>query len=62
MKQVMLGISLCLLSSLALAGEKVDETIKADKDGYVEIEHLGGVASIKGWSKTPMTSPFFIIG
>lgn len=51
MKQVMIGIGLCLLSSLALAGEKIDETIKADKDGYVEIEHMGGVASIKGWSR-----------
>lgn len=51
MKQVLLGIGLCLLSSLALAGEKVNQTIKADRDGYVKIEHLGGVASIKGWSR-----------
>lgn len=52
MKQVIWGLSLCLLSSLALAGEKVNETIKADKDGYVKIEHMGGVASIKGWSRS----------
>lgn len=51
MKQIMLGIVLSLLSLAALAGEKVDETLKADKDGYVQIEHLGGYASIKGWDK-----------
>lgn len=51
MKQILLGIGLSMLSLTALAGEKVDETIKADKDGYVQIEHLGGYASIKGWDK-----------
>ncbi|MDC0602956.1 DUF4097 family beta strand repeat-containing protein, partial [Aliiglaciecola sp.] len=51
MKQVMFGIGLSLVSAMSLAGEKVDQTIKADSNGYVEIEHLGGVASIKGWSK-----------
>lgn len=51
MKQVMFGIGLSLVSAMSLAGEKVDQTIKADKDGYVQIEHLGGVASVKGWSK-----------
>lgn len=51
MKQVLMGIGLCLISAMTLAGQKVDQTIKADKDGYVQIEHLGGVASIKGWSK-----------
>lgn len=51
MKQVMLGLGLCLLSTIAPAGEKVDQTIDADKDGYVKIEHLGGYAKIQGWSR-----------
>lgn len=51
MKKILLSVGFCLLSTLALAGEKVDKTLKADKSGYVQIEHLGGYANIKGWSK-----------
>lgn len=52
MKQLLIGTGLLVCaSSLAVAGQKVDETIKAAKDGYVEIEHLGGYAKITGWDK-----------
>lgn len=51
MKQLLIGTSLFLLTLSATAGEKVDKTIKAAQDGYVEIEHLGGYAKITGWSK-----------
>lgn len=51
MKQLWLGVGLCVLTSMALAGEKVDRTLDASDDGYVNIEHLGGYATIKGWSK-----------
>lgn len=51
MKQLLIGTSLMCLSTLAIAGQKVDQTIDAAKDGYVEIEHLGGYANIKGWDK-----------
>ncbi|GAA0859876.1 DUF4097 family beta strand repeat-containing protein [Aliiglaciecola litoralis] len=50
MKHLWLSIALCLFSAIAMAGEKVDQTIKADKNGYVQIEHMNGHASIKGWA------------
>ena len=40
-----------LLSQHALAQEEVDEIIDADKNSIVEIEHLGGEATIIGWDK-----------
>ncbi len=52
MKQLLIGTGLLVCaSSMAVAGQKVDETLKAAKDGYVEIEHLGGFAKITGWDK-----------
>jgi DUF4097 and DUF4098 domain-containing protein YvlB len=53
MKQVLIGvgIGLCCMSLSLFAGEKVDQTIKAAKDGYVEIEHINGYADIKAWDK-----------
>jgi DUF4097 and DUF4098 domain-containing protein YvlB len=52
MKQVLLGMVLLCTSLSLFAREKVDQTIDAAKDGYVEIEHLNGVAEIKGWDKS----------
>ncbi|MDO6713074.1 DUF4097 family beta strand repeat-containing protein [Aliiglaciecola sp. 2_MG-2023] len=51
MKQILFSVGFCLISSFTFAGEKVDQTLKADNNGYVQIEHLGGYANIKGWSK-----------
>lgn len=52
MKQLLIGTGLFFCAScIAVAGQKVDETLKAAEDGYVEIEHLGGYAKITGWDK-----------
>ncbi|MDO6694856.1 DUF4097 family beta strand repeat-containing protein [Aliiglaciecola sp. 3_MG-2023] len=51
MKQLFFSVGFCLLSSFTFAGEKIDQTLKADGNGYVQIEHLGGYANITGWSK-----------
>jgi DUF4097 and DUF4098 domain-containing protein YvlB len=51
MKRLLIGTSLFLMALGAAAGEKVDKTIEAADDGYVEIQHLGGHAKITGWSK-----------
>ncbi|WP_438864276.1 DUF4097 family beta strand repeat-containing protein [Neptunicella sp.] len=51
MKKWLSIIGLMSISMLVHAGEKVDKTIDADDDGYVEIEHLAGVVNIKGWDK-----------
>ena len=51
MKYLLMGLSLCSATVLAFAGQQVDETVKADSDGYVKIEHVNGKASIKGWNR-----------
>jgi hypothetical protein len=51
MKRLLIGTSLLMLAFGVAAGEKIDKTIKAADDGYVEIQHLGGYAKITGWSK-----------
>ena len=52
MKHLLIGLSLCSASMLAIAGERVDKTIDADSDGYVKIEHVNGRAKIKGWDRS----------
>ena len=52
MKSVLLGMGLLCISLALFAKDKVDKTIDAAKDGYVEIEHLNGVAKITGWDKS----------
>lgn len=44
------GLFFCA-SYMAVAGEKVDQTLSAAADGYVEIEHVNGFAKITGWDK-----------
>ncbi|WP_416307731.1 DUF4097 family beta strand repeat-containing protein [Neptunicella sp. SCSIO 80796] len=51
MKKWLSIVGLLSISMLVQAGEKVDKTIDAEKDGYVEIEHLAGSVNIKGWDK-----------
>ncbi|MFQ3236924.1 MAG: DUF4097 and DUF4098 domain-containing protein YvlB [Paraglaciecola sp.] len=51
MKKLWLGIGLMCCSLSIIAAQKVDKTIEATLDGYVEIEHLNGVANIKGWDR-----------
>jgi DUF4097 and DUF4098 domain-containing protein YvlB len=51
MKKLSLGIVLMCCSLSIVAAQKVDKTIEAALDGYVEIEHLNGVANIKGWDR-----------
>lgn len=51
MKQLLIGLTLCSATFMALAGEKVNETLDADSDGYVKIEHVNGKAEIRGWDK-----------
>ncbi|MEP4891324.1 MAG: DUF4097 family beta strand repeat-containing protein [Aliiglaciecola sp.] len=50
MKQLFFSVGLCMVSSFTFAGEKVDQSLKADNNGYVQIEHLGGYANITGWA------------
>jgi DUF4097 and DUF4098 domain-containing protein YvlB len=54
MKRVLLtvAIGLCCISQSLFAGDKVDQTLKAEKDGYVEIEHINGYAHITAWDKS----------
>jgi DUF4097 and DUF4098 domain-containing protein YvlB len=52
MKYVLLVMGLLCINLSLFAKEEVDQTIDAAKDGYVEIEHLNGVAEIKGWDKS----------
>lgn len=47
---LVLTLGLCC-SGQTLAGQKVDETLDASRDGRVEIEHFNGNATIKGWNK-----------
>ncbi|MFT4787203.1 MAG: DUF4097 and DUF4098 domain-containing protein YvlB [Paraglaciecola sp.] len=51
MKKLWLGIGLMCCSLSIVAAQKVDKMIEAAPDGYVEIEHLNGVANIKGWDR-----------
>ncbi|TDF34436.1 hypothetical protein EYS14_24435 [Alteromonadaceae bacterium M269] len=44
------ALGLCFCGSV-LAGQKVDETLDASSSGRVEIEHVNGKATIKGWKK-----------
>lgn len=51
MKKLWLGLALMCFSLSIIAAQKVDKTIEAARDGYVEIEHLNGAAQIKGWDR-----------
>ena len=51
MKHLLIGISLLGSSFIACAGQQVDQTIEAQSDGFVKIEHLGGKAKISGWKR-----------
>jgi DUF4097 and DUF4098 domain-containing protein YvlB len=51
MKKLWLGIGLMCFSLSTIGAQKVDKSIAAAPDGYVEIEHLNGVAQIKGWER-----------
>ncbi|NMH60901.1 DUF4097 family beta strand repeat-containing protein [Alteromonas ponticola] len=46
-----LGIGLFLLSWGVSAGQKVDQSLEASDQPFVEIEHMNGKAVIKGWNK-----------
>lgn len=46
---------IAMLSQMAFAGEKVDQTLDADPNSIVQIEHIAGKAKIIGWDK-PMVS------
>ncbi len=54
-KKALLNFSLvaaCIaFSASVLAGEKIDETLAAEKDGRVAIEVMTGLVSIKSWDK-----------
>jgi DUF4097 and DUF4098 domain-containing protein YvlB len=50
MRQIWFGVAMCIISTVTFSGQKVDETLQADSDGYVEIEHVNGNARIQGWS------------
>lgn len=43
--------SLLMMSQLAMAGETVDKQADTSDSPNVEIEHVSGVATIKGWDK-----------
>lgn len=46
-------IFLCgvLLSSVAIAGEKIDKTLAADADGEVRVSNIAGTVVIHGWKR-----------
>lgn len=50
-KQLFAVTSLGLVSSLALAGQKIDQSMDVDGQSYIEIEHMNGSAVVKGWDK-----------
>ncbi|MFC4701396.1 DUF4097 domain-containing protein [Glaciecola siphonariae] len=43
------ALLILLLSGEALASQKVDETLEADLDSLIQIEHVSGSAKIIGW-------------
>lgn len=51
MKTVWLSIGLMCLSLSTVAAQQVDKTVEAARDGYVQIEHLNGVAKVQGWER-----------
>jgi DUF4097 and DUF4098 domain-containing protein YvlB len=51
MKKTVLLSTLLLTTTYTFAGEEVDETLAASRDGFVSIEHLSGEITIKGWDK-----------
>lgn len=50
-KQILIASSLSLVSTVALAGQKIDQSMDVDSDSYIEIEHMNGSAVVKGWDK-----------
>ena len=54
---IMKGLPIAMLISLsfsslsAMAGQKVDQTMRVDSDAYIDIEHMNGSAIVKGWDK-----------
>lgn len=47
-----IGITALVFTTMgAIAGERVDENMKVDKDVYVDIEHTNGDAKVFGWDK-----------
>ncbi|MEW9798509.1 DUF4097 family beta strand repeat-containing protein [Alteromonas sp. CYL-A6] len=42
---------LTLVSQVAIAGERVDQTLETSDSPYVDIEHMNGKARILGWEK-----------
>lgn len=53
MKTLMMttGLLSMTMIGMAQAGERVDKTLDAASNGYVEIEHVSGFARVKGWSR-----------
>ncbi|GGW83641.1 DUF4097 family beta strand repeat-containing protein [Alteromonas halophila] len=45
------GVSMTLLSQVALSGERIDRSIDTSDAPYVDIEHMNGKAEIIGWDK-----------
>ena len=44
-------LALTLTATTALAGEKIDKTLKASADGEVEITNIAGTVEITGWDR-----------
>lgn len=51
MKSWIVTTALVFTTMGAVAGERVDENMKVDKDVYVDIEHTNGDAKVFGWDK-----------
>lgn len=51
MKSWIVTTALVFTTLGAIAGERVDENMKVDKDVYVDIEHTNGDAKVFGWDK-----------
>jgi DUF4097 and DUF4098 domain-containing protein YvlB len=51
MKKLLVCLSVFYVSMTVYAGESVNETLNADKDGHVKIEHINGSAKVHAWNK-----------
>ena len=49
--QAVLCVTSFFICSMVLAGENVDKTLDVEQDSLIEIEHINGEATIKGWDK-----------
>lgn len=55
MKNTLLTLGMSLISAISLAGESIDQSLKADTDGRVVIDNMRGQVTVIGWDKDLVT-------